>query len=154
MHIPNDTYVYLLMHFCICLLWRKYNRITSVGIGIESIPVSSIIAKAKWAQLAWQQRSALGEVTRLASQWLGRRRKKPPPPLCLRSWITPKRRRETPLFLTWVRSRASIWYLRWKFEGDQSDFFLFASISMTSLHADFGRKVLNVWKLIKVRWIR
>ena len=81
MHIPNDTYVYLLMHLCIYLLWRKYNRITSVGIGIESIPVSSIIAKAKWAQLAWQQRSALGEATRLARQWLGRRRKTPPPAL-------------------------------------------------------------------------
>ena len=44
----------------------------SVGIDTESIPASSIIANAKWAQLAWQQRSALcvGERVRQVKWWI------------------------------------------------------------------------------------
>ena len=53
----------------------------SVDIDIESISASSIIANAKWARLACQQRSVLGkeEIVRLTRQWLGRWRKMPPP---------------------------------------------------------------------------
>ena len=57
----NGTYGYLLMHLCTYLHWQKYNRIPSFSIDTESIPASSVIAKAEWAQLAWQQRSRLGE---------------------------------------------------------------------------------------------
>ena len=37
-----------------------------------------------------------------------------------------------------------------KVKGDRSEAFRIISIFVTSLRADFGRKVLNVWKYIKI----
>ena len=37
----------------------------------------------------------------------------------------------------------------WEFEGDRPELFLVISAFVTSLHADFGQKELNVWKFVK-----
>ena len=60
--LPMSTYLFTFV--------PKYidgNRIPTDGIDIESIPATSIIAEAKWARLAWQRPSALGEGERVRS---------------------------------------------------------------------------------------
>ena len=90
--------------------------------------------------------SSCSEGDELTRHWLqGGGRKLTPH--CLRSWITPKRRRAAPVFLR-VSSDTNLMPSVKIFKVIVEKCRVM-SIFVTSLHVDLGRKVLNVWKLVK-----
>ena len=101
--------------------------ILSIGFDTEGIQSSSAIAKAKWARLAWQQPSALGEGERLipgepANDWGGDEKLPPPlPPLSMILNNSKTAAQSVAVFD--IPSGASIGQVWWKFERDRYEIF-------------------------------